>query len=104
MIDGKWDSFEKRTRGVDSSACAFMTEQHFDALMRDRSIVLGIEADIRAVQTNARLLLNLGAEHGRATRFFADWPDSDYVGLLDVLKRRARCGTSTGCPRIVRVC
>ena len=103
MIDGKWDSFEKRSHGVDPSACAFMTEQHFDALMRDRSIVRN-GANIRAVQTNARLLLNLGAEHGRATRFFADWPDSDYVGLLDVLKRRARCGASTGCPRIVRVC
>ena len=24
-----------------------------------------------------------------AARFFAEWPDSDYVGLLDVLKKRA---------------
>jgi hypothetical protein len=26
--------------------------------------------------------------HGSAARFFAEWPDADYVGLLDLLKKR----------------
>jgi 3-methyladenine DNA glycosylase Tag len=41
------------------------------------------------VQINAKFLLDLGAGHGAAGRFFADWPDKDYVGLLDLLKKRA---------------
>lgn len=28
-------------------------------------------------------------EHGSAARFFADWPDEDFAGLLEVMKKRA---------------
>ena len=37
----------------------------------------------------ANSLFDLATEHGSAARFFADWPDADYVGLLHVLKKRA---------------
>jgi 3-methyladenine DNA glycosylase Tag len=56
--------------------------------MRDRGIVRN-GSKIKAVQINAQFLLDLKAEHGSAARFFAEWPDSDYVGLLDILKKRA---------------
>lgn len=87
VIDDKWDAFEAAFHRFDPSACAFMTEDHFDALMQDRGIVRN-GAKIRAVQINARFLVDLRAEHGSAAAFFANWPDSDYVGLLDVLKKR----------------
>jgi 3-methyladenine DNA glycosylase Tag len=45
-------------------------------------------AKIRSVQINAQLLLDLAAQHGSAARFFAEWPDENYVGLLDMLKKR----------------
>jgi 3-methyladenine DNA glycosylase Tag len=45
-------------------------------------------AKIRAVQINAKLVLDLASTHGSAARFFAEWPDSDYTGLLNVLKER----------------
>jgi 3-methyladenine DNA glycosylase Tag len=49
------------------------------------------------VQANGRFLTDLAREHGSAARFFADWPDSDYVGLLEVLKTRAnRLGGESG--------
>jgi 3-methyladenine DNA glycosylase Tag len=49
------------------------------------------------VQANARFIVELAAEHGSAARFFADWPDADYVGLLEVLKKRGgRLGGETG--------
>jgi 3-methyladenine DNA glycosylase Tag len=88
VIDDKWDAFEKGFAKFDPNACAFMTEEHFDTLMQDRGIVRN-GAKIKAVQINARFVLDLRAEHGSAARFFADWPDSDYVGLLNVLKKRA---------------
>jgi 3-methyladenine DNA glycosylase Tag len=87
VIDAKWDAFEAAFDRFDPRACAFMTEERFDALMKDRAIVRN-GAKIRSVQVNARLLLDLASEHGSAARFFAGWPDGDYVGLLDMLKKR----------------
>ena len=88
VIDDKWPAFEKGFHNFAPNACAFMSEEHFDALMRDRGIVRN-GAKIKSVQVNAHFLLGLRSEHGSAARFFADWPDSDYVGLLDILKKRA---------------
>jgi 3-methyladenine DNA glycosylase Tag len=56
--------------------------------MQDRGIVRN-GAKIKAVQINAQFLLDRKVEHGSAARFFAEWPDTDHVGLLDVLKKRA---------------
>ena len=88
VIDDKWPAFEKGFDGFDLNACAFMSDEHFDRLMQDRGIVRN-GAKIRSVQVNAQFLLSLKKDHGSAARFFADWPDADYVGLLDVLKKRA---------------
>lgn len=42
--------------------------------------------------------LALEADHGSASRFFAGWPDRDYIGLLAVLQNRASrlAGVSAG--------
>src|SRR5262249_22941155 len=63
VVDDKWPAFEQGFAGFDPNACAFMSEEQFDALMRDRGIVRN-GAKIRAVQRNARFLLDLRAEHG----------------------------------------
>jgi 3-methyladenine DNA glycosylase Tag len=88
VVDDKWPAFEQGLFGFDLNACAFMTEAQFDTLMQDRGIVRN-GAKIKSIQINARFLLDCAAEHGSGARFFAEWPDSDYVGLLDVLKKRA---------------
>jgi 3-methyladenine DNA glycosylase Tag len=88
VIDDKWPAFETGFDGFDPNACAFMSEEHFDRLMQDRGIVRN-GAKIRSVQVNAQFLLALKKDHGTAAQFFAGWPDADYVGLLDVLKKRA---------------
>jgi 3-methyladenine DNA glycosylase Tag len=87
VVDDKWEAFEKGFDGFDPNACAFMSDEHFEALMQDRGIVRN-GAKIRSVQVNAKFLIELKAEHRTAARFFADWPNSDYVGLLDILKKR----------------
>jgi 3-methyladenine DNA glycosylase Tag len=88
VIDDKWPTFETGFGGFDPSECAFMLEEHFDRLLQDRGIVRN-GATTKSVQINAQLLLELKAEHGSAARFFANRPDADYVGLLDVLKKHA---------------
>jgi 3-methyladenine DNA glycosylase Tag len=88
VIDDKWAAFEAGFDRFDPSACAFMSEEHFDKLLQDRGIVRN-GAKIKSVQINAQFLLQLKAEHGSAAHYLANWPDTDYVGLLDVLKKRA---------------
>jgi 3-methyladenine DNA glycosylase Tag len=87
VIEAKWDNFEAAFDRFDPARCASMSEERFDALLKDTGIVRNA-AKIRSVVANARFILDLAAEHGSAARFFADWPDPDYVGLLEVLKKR----------------
>ena len=96
VIDQKWEAFEKAFRKFDPVYCASTTGEQFDSLVKNSAIVRN-GAKIASVQTNARLILGLAAEHGSAARFFAKWPDADYVGLLAFLKKNAgRLGGETG--------
>jgi 3-methyladenine DNA glycosylase Tag len=73
-----------------------MDEDEFDAHLKDPRIVRNAQK-ILSVQANARFLLDMAQTSGGAGRFFADWPDSDYAGLLEVLKTRAsRLGGEAG--------
>ena len=87
VIDAKWPAFEDAFHGFDPRRCANVTEAEFDALTQNPGIVRN-GAKIKSVQVNAALILDLGTSHGSAARCLADWPDGDYVGLLDVLKKR----------------
>jgi 3-methyladenine DNA glycosylase Tag len=88
VVDAKWDGFEKAFDGFAPGRCASMSEERFDALLKDSRIVRNA-AKIRSVSLNGQFLLDLATAHGSAARFFADWPDTNYIGLLDLLKKRA---------------
>ena len=95
VIDNKWPGFEAAFHGFDTRLNAAMSEDEFDAHLKDASIVRNGQK-IASVRHNAQFLVDLAAEHGSAAGFFADWPDSDLVGLLDVMKKRAaRCAGET---------
>ncbi|MFA5120842.1 DNA-3-methyladenine glycosylase I [Zavarzinia sp.] len=87
VIDDKWPAFEAGFDHFDPAACAMMSDEKFDALLADKGIVRN-GAKIRSVQVNAQLVLDLAREAGSAARFIADWPDGDYVGLLEIFKKR----------------
>jgi 3-methyladenine DNA glycosylase Tag len=88
VIEVKWPGFEAAFWGFDPNRCAMMSDDDFDALLKDTRIVRNPQK-ISTVAPNARFLLDLGRDRGSAGRFFADWPDDDFAGLLEVLKTRA---------------
>jgi 3-methyladenine DNA glycosylase Tag len=95
VIDNKWPGFEAAFHGFDPPLNAAMSEEEFDAHLKDTRIVRNAQK-VASVRANAQFLCDLAAEHGGAAKFFADWPDSDLVGLLDVMKKRAaRCAGET---------
>ena len=88
VIENKWPGFETAFHGFDPALNAAMSDEEFDAHLRDSGIVRNARK-ILAVRDNAVFLRDLAAEHGSAAAFFAAWPDTDFVGLLEVMKKRA---------------
>lgn len=96
VIENKWPGFITAFKGFDVHACAFMDPDWFDDLCRDTSIVRNA-LKIRTVQDNAQFILDSAQTHGSFGKMIADWPDSDYIGLLAHLKKQgARLGGATG--------
>jgi 3-methyladenine DNA glycosylase Tag len=87
VIADKWPGFEAAFDRFDPVLCAAMSDDAFDALLKNRAIVRNAQK-ILAVRDNGAFLVALAREHGTAAAFFADWPDSDYVGLLEVMRKR----------------
>jgi 3-methyladenine DNA glycosylase Tag len=87
VIDKKWPGFEKAFWDFAPKRCAAMSDKDLDALLKDKGIVRN-GAKILSVRDNAIFLLELAKEHGSAAKFFADWPDTDYAGLLELLKTK----------------
>lgn len=95
VIEAKWDGFETAFKGFDVGRCAMMDDDWFDALVSDTRIVRNAPK-IATVRENAAFLLELRAEGG-AGKVLGGWPSQDFIGLLDLLKRRgARLGGMTG--------
>lgn len=95
VIETKWDGFEEAFHGFDIDRCAFMAEDWFDALCQDTRIVR-YPAKIRSVQENALFIKEL-RDKGGIAKVVADWPDTDYIGLIAMLKKDAsRLGGTSG--------
>jgi 3-methyladenine DNA glycosylase Tag len=88
VIDNKWPGFETAFHGFGPAPNAVMSDEAFDAHLRDTGIVRNAQK-ILSVRDNAGFLVELAGEHGSAAAFFAGWPDEDFVGLLEVMKKRA---------------
>jgi 3-methyladenine DNA glycosylase Tag len=88
VIENKWSGFERAFAGFDPKVNAAMSDEAFDAHLKDTGIIRNARK-ILSVRDNAVFLRDLAAEHGSAAAFFAAWPDSDFVGLLEVMKKRA---------------
>ncbi len=96
VVEAMWPGFEAAFEGFDIGHCLMLHDEDFGRLVSDTRIVRH-GPKIRAVQENARFFADLAEEHGSVGAFLAGWPSSDYMGLLDVLKKRGtRLGGNTG--------
>lgn len=96
VVENMWPGFEAVFDGFDVGRCAMLNDDDFVRLTSDTRIVRN-GAKIRSVQVNAVFISELAKEHGSAAKAFAEWPAEDYVGLLDLLKKRGdRLGGASG--------
>jgi 3-methyladenine DNA glycosylase Tag len=95
VIDNKWSGFEAAFHRFDPPLNAAMSEEEFDAHLKDPGIIRNAQK-VASVRTNAQFLVDLAREHGSAGALFAHWPDEDFAGLLELMsKRAARCAGET---------
>ena len=87
VVDKKWDGFEAAFEGFDVGRASMMSDDDLDRLARDARIIRNAKK-IVTVRDNAVLLRDLAAESGSAAKAIADWPGENYVGLLELLKKR----------------
>jgi 3-methyladenine DNA glycosylase Tag len=95
IVDHKWSGFEKAFWNFNVDRCAWMSPDDIDALIINEDIIRNHQKII-SVLTNAAMMIEIRESHGSFGRFIADWPSSDYVGLLAFLnKNGARLGPRT---------
>ncbi|MEM9104452.1 MAG: DNA-3-methyladenine glycosylase I [Pseudomonadota bacterium] len=88
VVNNKWDDIEEVFHGFDIGRMGFMTDEEIgEHLSNPRIIRHGKK--IAAIRDNALFLAELAKASGSAANVFANWPSSDYVGLLTMLKKRA---------------
>lgn len=96
VIENKWPGFEEAFEGFVPARWKFMSDDDLDDLLKDKRIVRN-GSKITTVRDNAILICDLEDEYGSAAKCIADWPMEDFVGLLDMLKKRgSRLGGNTG--------
>lgn len=96
VVENKWDGTEAAFNGFDPHAVAFMSDDDLDVLVKDERIIRHWKK-LKAIRSNAQFVVDLAAEHGSAAKYFARYPSTEYVDLLDDLKKRASfLGGTTG--------
>ena len=95
VVEAKWDGFEDAFHGFDPARNAMMSGEELDALIGNKAIIRN-GAKIETVRNNAAFILSL-REQGGVGKVLGEWPATDYIGVLDMLKARgSRLGAATG--------
>ncbi len=87
VIEAKWDGFEDAFDGFNVNRCAFLNDEEFDALLSNKAVVRN-GMKLRTVIDNAIFIQEL-REQGGIGEVIGNWPSTDYIGLLELLKKNA---------------
>ena len=95
VIDHKWTGFEEAFWNFNVARCAMTSPEDLESLYQDTRIIRNGQK-IDTVHRNAALILDLSEQYGSFANLIAEWPDDDFIGLLDLLhKNGARLGKQT---------
>lgn len=86
LVDAKWPAFETAFFNFIPLRVAMMSDEELDALMANRAIIRHWNK-IKAVRTNAALLVDIIEQHGSVGRWLAAWPADNVVGLWMLLRK-----------------
>ncbi|MGI9247991.1 MAG: DNA-3-methyladenine glycosylase I, partial [Woeseiaceae bacterium] len=87
VVDNKWPDIEAAYDGFDPRSVAFQSDDDLDMLVKDTRVIRQWRK-LKAIRTNAQYVVDLAEEHGSAARYFANYPSTEYINLLDDMKKR----------------
>lgn len=95
VITQKWPDFEKAFHGFDLGQLLTKSPDEWEEYVQDARIVRNWQK-IQTVFHNAAMVDEIAGEHGSFGEFFADWPVTDQVGLMQYFKKNgSRLGGRT---------
>ena len=96
VVENKWPGIEDAFHDFDPRGVAFMSDDDLDVLVKDARIIRHWKK-LKAIRANAQYVVDVAAEHGSAAKYFARYPSTEYIGLLDEIRKRASfLGGTTG--------
>lgn len=84
LVRKKWPAFESAFWGFDVERCASISESDFHALCSDKRLIRNAKK-ISSVRKNAAMILNVEPQDATFASLIANWPNNDFVGLLEYL-------------------
>jgi len=87
VVDNKWPEIEAAYDGFDPRAVALQSDEDLDRLVQDPRVIRQYRK-LKAIRADAAYLVDLAEEHGSAARYFAHYPSTEFIGLLDDMKKR----------------
>ena len=96
VISKKWPDFETAFHGFNIRKLLLMSPEQQEAYVSDARVVRNWQK-LKTVWENAMMIQEIAEKNGSFAAFFADWPCSDQIGLMSLLKKQgARLGGNTG--------
>jgi len=96
VVEKKWPGFEEVFDGFDIHRQAMMSDEDLDRYLKDERLIRHAKK-ISSITENARFCVELKKEQGSVGNVIACWDPEDYIGLLEMIKKRGnRLGGATG--------
>ena len=96
IIEAKWPGFQSAFSDFDVMHCAMLADEDLEVLQANAEIVRHGKK-IASVRANAHYILNVRADHGSFSKFLSQWPDDDFIGLWEHMRKNgSRLGGQTG--------
>jgi 3-methyladenine DNA glycosylase Tag len=101
VVDHKWEGFEEVFFGFPPEKIVMLSPEQIDRFAQNPRIIRNRQK-VLSVQANARLILDVSAEHSSFGKFIGSWPAQELIELFAMLKHRgSRLGGMTG-QRVLR--
>lgn len=96
VVRNKWPGFEEVFFGFDIEKMLLLPDEIWEEKAKDTRIIRNF-GKVMTIRDNALMMQEIQQQHGSFSRFVAQWPTSDIVGLWQYLKKHGkRLGGNTG--------
>lgn len=96
VIAKKWPQFEEAFFGFNPTTLSMLSPEQWENYQSDKRVVRHAQK-IRSVYDNVLFIFDVQRQFGSFGEFLVQWPSSDFVGLLQYLKKHgSRLGGNTG--------